>query len=105
MNEAYFKEIKVAEGNSSLNIEMATKHIESAVSNENWKNVLKSGVTKCVKEIENRKEEIYSIWEKAPHKIQKSQCDALFISFSMCMHCEAFLVIFIFNSFIHVEII
>lgn len=92
MNEAYFKEIKINKGDSAIDVEAATKHIDTVLKTDTaWKTVMETGIQKCAAEMETKKEEILSMMEKAPFNVPRSKCNAIFLSFSMCMHLDAIL--------------
>lgn len=69
------------------------KHIDSVMKEPSWKPIMAKGADDCLKEINEKKDEIIKEMESAPFNIKKDQCNAVYMSLITCIHIESFKVL------------
>lgn len=68
------------------------KYLDSAIDDEKWRKIFKTSFEMCLKEVNEKIEEIQKKFEEAPHNIKKEKCNVKFMAIKTCTMLEAFKV-------------
>lgn len=93
VSEALFNEFKWVKDNG-IDKDAILKYADGQIKDDTWKQILKSAIETCYKDINDKKDEILKELAGPPFNISKDQCNGIFMSMATCSQLEAFVVKF-----------